>query len=755
MSSQSTELEGGVETTDATVKALVVNTTESVLPETSTTTTAALKGLKNFVTAMDATNAALVDEDMEEEKAETPASTPTPAPAPAAAPAATEEKKEEGEEKHKEVTPTIDKFEPLLSPHSALVHEKEEGERLQSLLVRVNITGITSINERIIAILQLDAKERTDETNLEMDILLKVLDTYSKEHMRLSFEMAAPLLLTSGSPSKVSSHGKTEKTRPDVKGAIVGKRTLPLRFSKFTGSTFLNPKTSTPLVKDGKVMFSGIKKESILLSILMTLLACESFVAYLNNAPKSVKDKPLHKAIIIILNLIVKEKTSFTLKDTELEAVIPEDSTLPGNYISLMVEILYNEASNGKSMLLDIKIDHHEFDEKKKGNVNAVFGSFLKLFAIAELKDFKCTICDNELKDLLALSSILYLYCPEKNDRRMKSVSLHEELLLDSFGKNNNDRSIECLNNKNCGLSRHTEKSTMIIYHPEILIIQLDRQPSSGLGIQVDIREQIEVNGINKETYDLVAVIPIQNEVKVKEEMNDDKEQLQYPTLVKFNKSWYSVNVSDSSIQSIKFTSNNPVFVSTSLAVYVLRVDDDDDDDNDNDAADDDDDVVDDVATAATAARGETTATTKTTTTTRKTKLPSIQPKTVISSKTDTSTVAKPTSSMVGLSQKTVASVLSTQGQTGLNLPFPLQTQTPQSFGLVPPGLLTTFIPSLSLLTLNKPSLSKSTTTKIRPASSPISARNKEEADKNGKLLRLYKKQKGEEGIEKMKDDDE
>jgi len=104
--------------------------------------------------------------------------------------------------------------EPLLSPHSALVHEKEEGERLKSLLVRENITGITSITKRITAILQLEAKDSTDETKLELDTLLKVLDTYSKEHIRLTFEMVAPLLLSTGSLSKVSSHGKTDKTRP-------------------------------------------------------------------------------------------------------------------------------------------------------------------------------------------------------------------------------------------------------------------------------------------------------------------------------------------------------------------------------------------------------------------------------------------------------------------------------------------------------------------------------------------------------------
>jgi hypothetical protein len=47
---------------------------------------------------------------------------------------------------------------------------------------------------------------------------------------------------------------------------------------------------------------------------------------------------------------------------------------------------------------------------------------------------------------------------------------------------------------------------------------------------------------------------------------------------------------------------------------------------------------------------------------------------------------------------------------------------------------------------------------RTRPASSPLSARNQEEADKNEKILRSYKKPKGdeeEEGIEKMKDDDE
>jgi hypothetical protein len=44
----------------------------------------------------------------------------------------------------------------------------------------------------------------------------------------------------------------------------------------------------------------------------------------------------------------------------------------------------------------------------------------------------------------------------------------------------------------------------------------------------------------------------------------------------------------------------------------------------------------------------------------------------------------------------------------------------------------------------------------VRPASSRLSARNQEEADENGKLLRSYKKPKGEEeDIEKMKDDDE
>jgi hypothetical protein len=269
---------------------------------------------------------------------------------------------------------------------------------------------------------------------------------------------------------------------------------------------------------------------------------------------------PLHKALIILIKLILFSPKPFHLDDTNIKRFILQtklatdgiDPRIPHSYLVRIFTNLFNE-STGKD-LFNLEIYKGNYEEEKFNAYLQECGTFADTF-VSHLAT--ATLCDD---------------CPEEKQYfRTEPIFFCDSLAGDGVLVSSLDvinEKLVCkkpILNWSCDIddckSKAGKMTVVVVVFPRVLVISFNRRNNKHHILKGPIRIDNELrlypyaNGAEEGTfYDLVSVLPYQGET----------------IITKYGANWKEINVSGPSIKNFAFKDDTSSD-SCSLLFYVRR----------------------------------------------------------------------------------------------------------------------------------------------------------------------------------------